>query len=84
MPGATPKKAELHYTTDGGPRSKRKWTAVAATISPPLLISGGVALQNNNITAPKPPAEANTWFLTITDERGATVSTTVQFQNDAR
>jgi hypothetical protein len=57
---------------------------VAATISPPVLISGGVVLLNNDITAPKPPAEANTWFLTITDERGAMVSTTVQFQDDAR
>jgi hypothetical protein len=32
------------------------------------------------ITAPKPPANANTWYLTITDERDAMVSTTVQFQ----
>ncbi len=62
------KKAELNFTTDTGPRSKRKWTTIPATIT------------GNTITAPKPPAEANTWFLTITDERDAMVSTTVQFQ----
>jgi hypothetical protein len=61
------KKAELNYTTDGGLRSARKWKSVPASIS-------GTA-----ITAPKPPAEANTWFVAITDERGAMVSTTVQF-----
>ena len=31
------------------------------------------------ITAPKPPADANTWFIAVTDERGAMVSTPVQF-----
>jgi hypothetical protein len=62
------KKAELNYTTDSGLRSKREWTTVPATIS------------GNTITAPKPPANANTWYLTITDDRDAMVSTTVQFQ----
>ena len=62
------KKAELNYTTDGGLRSARQWKSVPATIT------------GNSITAPKPPAEANTWYLTITDERDAMVSTTVQFQ----
>lgn len=61
------KKAELNYTMDNGLRSARKWKSVPATIS-------GTA-----ITVPKPPAEANTWFVAITDERGAMVSTTVQF-----
>jgi PhoPQ-activated pathogenicity-related protein len=64
----TLKKAELNYTTDSGLRSKREWTSVAATIN------------GNAITAPKPPANANTWYLTITDDRDAMVSTTVQFQ----
>ncbi len=59
--------AELHFTTDEGPRSKRKWTTLPATVT------------GNNITAPKPPAAANTWFLTVTDERGAMVSSSVQF-----
>ena len=61
------KQAALHYTTDTGPRSKRKWQTV------PAQISHGV------ITAPRPPADANTWFITVTDERDAMVSSTVQF-----
>jgi hypothetical protein len=70
-------KAELHYTTDGGPRSQRKWATVPAAISAPLLLSGGVVIQTNEVTAPKPPANANTWYLSVTDERGAMVSTPV-------
>lgn len=62
------KKAELHFTTDSGPRSKRQWKAIPATIT------------GNTITAPQPPPEANTWFLSVVDERDAMVSTTVQFQ----
>lgn len=61
------KKAELNYTTDTGLRSKRGWKSVPATIT------------GNVITAPKPPADANTWFITITDERDAMVSTPVKF-----
>lgn len=59
------KGAKLNYTTDTGLRSKRKWTIVPATIN------------GNVVTAPKPPADANTWYLTITDERDAMVSTIV-------
>jgi len=59
------KAAKLNYTTDTGLRSNRKWTTVPATIS------------GNTITAPKPPAEANSWFVTIFDERDAMVSTEV-------
>lgn len=62
------KKAELHYTTDTGLRSKRKWITVPATIT------------GTTITATKPPAEANMWFLSITDERDAMVSTVVEIQ----
>lgn len=61
------KAAQLHYTADVGPRSKRDWTSIDASVA------DGV------VTAPRPPAEANTWFLTLTDKRDATVSTTVQF-----
>jgi dienelactone hydrolase len=60
------KNAALNYTTDTGLRSKRKWTSVPATIT------------GSSITAPKPPAEANTWFITVTDERDAMVSTVVE------
>ena len=62
------KDAQLHYTTDTGLRSKRAWMALPATIS------------SHMITAPKPPADANTWFISLTDERGAMVTTPVQFQ----
>jgi len=62
------KASQLHYTTDTGLRSKRTWTSVEA------VIGAGV------VTTPKPPAEANTWFLSLTDERGAMVTTPVQFQ----
>ena len=60
------KSAAMNYTTDSGPRSKRKWNTVAATVS------GDV------VTASKPPVEANTWFISITDERGAMVTTPVK------
>lgn len=60
------KSAQLHYTTDTGPRSKRDWVTVPATIV------------GHTLTAPKPPADANTWFLTVTDERDALVSTPVE------
>ena len=59
------KKAELHYTTDGGLRSERNWTSVPARIEGKVII------------APAPPPEANSWFLSVTDERGAMVSTVV-------
>lgn len=62
------KTAQLHYTADTGLRSKRTWKSIPATIA------------GNKITAPKPLADANTWFIALTDERGAMVSTAVQFQ----
>jgi hypothetical protein len=62
------KSASLHYTTDTGLRSKRMWKTVPAEIA------------NGAITAPKPPADANTWFIALTDERGAMITTSVQFQ----
>ena len=58
----------LHFTTDSGPRSKRQWTTVAATLS------GGI------LTAPAPPAEANTWYMSVTDARGAMVSSPVEIR----
>lgn len=61
------KEAKLNYTTDTGLRSKRKWTSVPATIT------------GNTITAPKPPSGANTWYVSVSDERGAMVSTEVVF-----
>jgi len=61
------KSAALNYTSDDGLRSKRTWTSVPATFD------------TETITAPKPPGNANTWFVTLTDDRGAMVSTPVQF-----
>jgi len=60
--------AELHFTTDEGPRMNRDWKTIPGTID------------GTTITADAPPETANTWFLTLTDETGAIVSTTVVFQ----
>ncbi len=62
------KSAELKYTTDSGLRSKRAWKSIPASI------------EGKIITALKPPTEANTWFISVTDERDAMVTTTIQFQ----
>jgi dienelactone hydrolase len=61
--------AALHYTTDTGLRSKRTWQSLPATIA------------GTTITAPRPPADANTWFVSVTDDRGAMVTTPVQFSD---
>jgi dienelactone hydrolase len=60
------KSAALHFTTDTGLRSKRTWKNLPAQI------------ERDHIVAPKPPAEANTWFVSLTDERDAMVTTDVQ------
>ena len=62
------KKAQLHYTQDTGVRAKRTWQSMEAKIS------------NGVITAARPPADANTWFVSLTDERGGMVTTSIQFQ----
>jgi len=75
------KTSELHYTTDTGLRSKRTWKTVAAKITwTGINASGGSFNESCKITAPQPPAEANTWFISVTDDRGAMVSTSVQFK----
>jgi hypothetical protein len=60
--------ATLHYTTDSGLRSKRAWQSMPAEIADGLII------------APKPPANANTWFISLTDAQGGMTTTAVQFQ----
>lgn len=60
------KSAALHFTSDTGLRSKREWKTLPARIGQGVVI------------APKPPADANTWFISLTDERGAMVTSTVQ------
>lgn len=62
------KSAALHYTVEGGLRSQRNWLALPAEVSPEAVL------------APEPPPEANTWFVSLTDERGAMVTTPVQFK----
>jgi hypothetical protein len=62
------KLAALHYTTDTGLRSKRVWQSLPAEIT------------NKAVTASRPPADANTWFMAVTDQRDAMVTSAVQFQ----
>lgn len=64
--GTPVKTANLNYTTDAGLRSARKWK------TEPLTVTG------NQITGKAPPPEANTWFITASDDRGAMVSSVVQ------
>jgi dienelactone hydrolase len=61
------KSAELHYTTDTGPRSKRDWQSLSAKVADGMVI------------APTPPAAANTWFIAVTDLRDAMVTSSIQF-----
>ena len=72
-------KAALHYTTDGGVRSKREWKSVPAKINVSSLNGSVSSTESCLISAPKPPPEANTWFVSVTDTRGAMVTTPVQF-----
>ena len=57
--------AELQFTTTDGKRSDREWQMLPARI------------EEGKVVAESLPAEANTWLVTITDERGATVTTAV-------
>lgn len=56
--------AELNYTTDLGAWQERRWTVEPARIE----------ADGSRISAELPADDGLTWFLTITDERGATVS----------
>lgn len=58
-------KAELHYTTETGLRSEREWKSLAARIEDDKIIAKGL------------PPEANTWLITLIDERGAMVTSEV-------
>ncbi len=57
------KSATLHYTTKIGPRDRRVWQALDATVTADSIIT------------PPLPSDANTWFINATDQRGAMVST---------
>jgi dienelactone hydrolase len=55
--------AALHYTTDGGPWQKRKWQTREARV------------EKGSVRAELPEGRPLVYFLTLTDERKATVST---------
>ncbi len=57
--------AALHHTTSDLPINQRAWESTAAEI------------HSNEITVAAPPDDTTAWFLTITDERGAVVSSPV-------
>jgi dienelactone hydrolase len=59
--------AALHYTTDTGPINKRQWQTMPCRID------------DNYIVARTPPPDTTLWFLTITDERYAVVSSELIF-----
>jgi hypothetical protein len=58
----------LHFTTETGLRSKREWQSIDCVII------------DNQVKAKGLPPEANTWLVTLTDDRGALVSTEVGFR----
>ena len=55
-------KQELLYTVEDGIRSSRNWQSLPAVIDGDSIIAKGL------------PADANTWVITVSDERGAMVS----------
>jgi PhoPQ-activated pathogenicity-related protein len=59
--------AALHWTTDSGPINQRKWQTMAAQIADDEIVVEG------------PSADATAWFLSVTDDRGAVVSTRTIF-----
>jgi dienelactone hydrolase len=59
--------AQLHYTEDAGPNKERNW------------VSRDIQLDGNRLTGDAPSAIAKIWFLTATDDRGATVSSPLVF-----
>ena len=63
------KKAQLHYTSESGLRSKREWKQLDAEVD---------ELKKVIKAGPVPP-NANTWFFTVTDVRDAMVSSVVKF-----
>lgn len=55
--------AAIHYTTDAGPWPERNWKSVPAKLA------------DNSATATLPVEKGIVYFVTLTDQRGATVST---------
>ena len=59
--------ADFHYTTEKGPINQRQWQRVSGRF------------EGSFILTEQPPEEATIWFLTVTDERGAVVSSEIIF-----
>jgi cephalosporin-C deacetylase-like acetyl esterase len=62
--------ANLHYTTGIVPINKLKWESMPARVDGKRIIS------------PAPPDKATVWFLTISDSRGAVVSSELIFSGE--
>jgi dienelactone hydrolase len=62
-------KGALHYTLDAGPLVDRRWQTIDAQ------------LDGSRIIAPRPPTGTTIWLMSVTDERGAMVSSEVVFAN---
>ena len=60
--------AALHYTTETGPINKRQWQTVPGRV------------EGSHIVAKAPPKDATIWFVTVTEERGAIVSSELVFR----
>jgi dienelactone hydrolase len=60
--------ARLIYTTEQGLRSERTWISEPADVGEKVIVSR------------LPPDDANTWYLEVTDQRGAMVTTGLQFR----
>lgn len=78
-PGSSVKEATLHFTTDLGPRSARSWSSLPTKVGKQEVHAGGTHLE---LLTEQPPAEANTWFINVTDDRGAIISSEVQFTRE--
>ncbi len=59
--------ATLHFTTETGLRSKRNWKSIEAKV------------KAGKVTAGPLPADANTWFFTVTDSNDSMISSEVIF-----
>ena len=66
----TPTSANLHYATGTMPINKLDWESIPARI------------EGNIIVSPAPPDEATIWFLTVKDNRDATVSSKLVFATE--
>ncbi len=68
--------ATLHFTTDDGPLLKRHWQRTPATF-------GNTKIQADLLAPPMDRRDATIFFLTVTDQRGAMVSTDMLFNDPA-